>query len=157
MVLKPYKGTLRADEVRTLYSKKEKYTNKAKFSRRGFSHIKAARLENIVHDAIKHEMKSSLASSGIDLDEYGSIQWHHFCYKSPIQNGRYLDRTLLAIRPFIQQSLFSLAISDINPFLHGKRGEPTLLHDMLILLHPELAGEAFENPKIQYLKGVYSI
>ena len=129
------------------YLKEKKVTNKAKFSRRGFSHIKAARLENIVHDAIKHEMKSSLASSGIDLDEYGSIQWHHFCYKSPIQNGRYLDRTLLAIRPFIQQSLFSLAISDINPFRHAKRGEPTLLHDMLILLHPELAGEAFENPK----------
>ncbi len=96
---------------------------------------------------IRNEMSNGLKSSGIVLAEPGSIQWHHLCYKSPIQNGRFLDRSIIALRPYIQKSLYSLSRSELNPFLNIKKGEPTLLHDMLILLDPELAAEPFENSK----------
>jgi hypothetical protein len=56
-----------------------------------------------------------------------------------------LDRSSIAIRPFVQKNLFALSISDINPFFEVKSGEPTILHDILILLNPELAAEEFEN------------
>ena len=90
-------------------------------------------------------MADGLQSSGIDLssqDQYNGI----ICVTNhPSKMAGISIRTILAIRPFIQHSLFALAISDKNPFRYTKKGESTLLHDMLILLHPELAGEAFEN------------
>lgn len=107
------------------------------------------------YKSIHSVLENTLKSSGIDLDESDSIQWLHLCFRSPIQNGRFIDTSAIAIRPFIQQSLFALSTSDINPFKHDKHKnwelesskvkEPTMLHDMLILLNPELAAIDFEN------------
>ena len=129
------------------YLHRNTLSRKARFSRSYFRDRKQVKKSQKRYDSIYDEMKQGLASSGIDLDERASIQWHHLCYKSPIQNGRYLDRSILALRPYIQRSLFELSISDLNPFRSVKKGEPTLLHDMLILLNQELALEPFENSK----------
>ena len=129
------------------YIKPKKVSSKAKFSRNGLRHIRDSKEANTVHDAIRGELTRALGSNGIDLDEYASIQWHYLSYKSPIANGRFLDCSSIGIRPFIQHSLFALSISEINPFIHAKRGDPTMLHDMLILLNPELAAIDFENKK----------
>ncbi len=109
------------------------------------------------YTSIRSEIQKTLESSGIDLDEYGSIQWLHLCFRSPIQNGRFIDTSAIAIRPFIQRSLYALSISNINPFKGEndklwnleqlKVKKPTLLHDMLILLNPELAAMDFEDEK----------
>ena len=129
------------------YLHRKKLSRKARFSRSYFRDRKAVKKSQKTYDSIQREMQVGLASSGIDLDEPGSIQWHHLCYKSPIQNGRFLDRSIIALRPFIQRSLFALSRSELNPFIAVKKGEPTLLHDMLILLDSELAAEPFENSK----------
>ena len=129
------------------YIKPKKVSSKAKFSRNGLRHIRDCKEANTVHDAIRGELTRALGSNGIDLDEYASIQWHYLSYKSPIANGRFLDCSSIGIRPFIQHSLFALSISEINPFIHAKRGDPTMLHDMLIILNPELAAIDFENNK----------
>ena len=122
---------------------------KAKYSSKSLPRVKS---DKKVHDAIRSEISEALATSGIDLDEYASMQWHHLCYKSPIQNGSSRDCSSIALRPFIQHSLFALAISEINPFKNNKRGEPTILHDILILLNPELAEIDFEDPKTNVSK-----
>jgi len=96
---------------------------------------------------IKKEIGSSLLSSDINIEEPGSIQWHHMCYKSPIQNGRFLDRTLLASRPYMQKKLFSFAVSPINIHRFSDKTGHSLLQDMLIILNPELALAEFENSK----------
>ena len=101
------------------------------------SRLKKKNIRRVVFDAIN--------SSGISKNQRHPLKWHHLCYKSPIQNGRFLDRSSIAIRPFVQKNLFALSISDINPFFEVKSGEPTILHDILILLNPELAAEEFEN------------
>ena len=129
------------------YIKPKKISNKAKFSRKGFRYMSEAKSANNVHEAIRSELSNALATSGIDLDGEAPIQWHYLCYKSPIVNGRFLDCSAIGIRPFIQHSLFALSISDINPFKHVKKGDPTMLHDMLVLLNPELAAIDFENEK----------
>ena len=134
------------------YIKPKKISTKAKFSRKGFRYMREAKEANIVHDSIRSELSNALATSGIDLDEYASIQWHYLCYKSPIANGRFLDCSSIGIRPFIQHSLFALSVSEINPFKQVKRGDPTILHDMLILLNPELAAIDFENEKTNISK-----
>ena len=129
------------------YIKPKTISSRAKFSRKGLKYMREVKSANMVHDAIRSELSSALATSGIDLDGEASIQWHYLCYKSPIANGRFLDCSSIGIRPFIQHSLFALSISEINPFKHVKKGEPTMLHDMLILLNPELAAIEFENEK----------
>lgn len=134
------------------YIKPKKISTKAKFSRKGFRYMREAKEANIVHDSIRSELSNALATSGIDLDEYASIQWHYLCYKSPIANGRFLDCSSIGFRPFIQHSLFALSVSEINPFKQVKRGDPTMLHDMLILLNPELAAIDFENEKTNISK-----
>jgi hypothetical protein len=129
------------------YLYRKKLSRKARFSRSYFRDRKVVKKSQKRYDSIQSEMQTGLASSGIDLDELGSIQWHHLCYKSPIQNGRFLDRSIIASRPYIQRSLFTLSRSELNPFLNVRKGEPTLLHDMLILIDSELAAEPFENSK----------
>ena len=129
------------------YIKPKKVSTKAKFSRNGLKYIREAKEANTVYDAIRSELSNALDSNGINLDEYGSIQWHYLSYKSPIANGRFLDRSSIGIRPFIQHSLFALSVSEINPFKQVKKGEPTMLHDMLILLNPDLSAIDFENKK----------
>jgi len=108
-------------------------------------------------NSIYQEMSSTLRSSGVDMEEGGAIQWHHLCYKSAIQNGRFIDRSCIALRPFLQRSLYALSRSEHNPFLTPGEDEATLLHDMLILIDPELAAHPFENPKnnvdSDYIKG----
>ena len=129
------------------YIKPKKVSTKAMFSRNGLKYIREAKEANTVYDAIRSELSNALDSNGINLDEYGSIQWHYLSYKSPIANGRFLDRSSIGIRPFIQHSLFALSVSEINPFKQVKKGEPTMLHDMLILLNPDLSAIDFENKK----------
>ena len=111
-------------------------------------------LDDILHTkprkrykSISKEVKTSLNKLGIDNDEEAPLQWHHLCFKSPIQNGRFVDRTNLALRPFINRQLYSLARSEINPFRQHVEGKPTLLHDILIILNSDLAAHNFENLK----------
>jgi hypothetical protein len=129
------------------YLHRKKMNRKFKFNRAYWRDSKLVKKSQKRYDAIRGEMARGLSFSEIDIDEQGAIQWHHLCYKSPIQNSRYLDRSTISLRPFVQKSLFSLSQSEFNPFLNVKKGEPTLLHDMLILLDPELASEPFENSK----------
>ena len=129
------------------YIKPKKVSSKAIFSRNGLLHIRESKKSNRVYDAIRSELTFALDSNGVNLDENASIQWHYLSYKSPIANGRFIDRSSIGIRPFIQHSLFALSISGINPFIDVKKGNPTMLHDILILLNPELAAIEFENKK----------
>ena len=114
---------------------------------RRFKDIRQIRFQRKRRAMIEREFRGGLQSSGIDLYSPGPMQWHYLSYKSPIANGRFLDRSSIGIRPFIQHSLFSLSVSEINPFKQAKKGDPTMLHDMLIILNPELAAIDFENKK----------
>ncbi len=115
--------------------------------RRPFRNFKKFRKSRAMKKKIRGVLFDAIASSGISKKQRHPLKWHHLCYKSPVQNGRFLDRSSIAIRPFVQKNLFALSISEINPFFEVKSGEPTILHDILILLNPELAAEEFENEK----------
>jgi len=140
------KGTFSAHVFSDLVKRKE-VTKKAKFSRHGLRHLREAKNANKRHDSIHSELSTALASGGIHLDEPGSFDWHYLSYKSPIANGRFLDRSAVGIRPFIKRDLFALSVANINPFIDAKSATPSMVHDMLILLNPELAGFDFEHSK----------
>lgn len=140
------KGTFSAHVFSDLIKRKE-VTKKALFSRHGLRHIRKAKKANKRHDSIHSELSTALASCGIHLDEPGSFDWHYLSYKSPIANGRFLDRSAFGLRPFIKRDLFALSVANINPFINAKSAAPGMVHDMLILLNPELAGFEFEHSK----------
>jgi hypothetical protein len=104
------------------------------------------------YKAISKEIRTALEKLGINSDEESPLQWHHLCFKSAIQNGRFVDRTNLALRPFLNRLLYSLTRSEINPFRQYIDGEPTLLHDIIIMLNSELTAHPFENSKYNITK-----
>ena len=88
--------------------------------------------------ALYRDIRSSLKPFGIKMREKNSTQWHHLLYKSAIQNGRYLERTQLSLRPLMNKKLTALGLNNDNT-------ENTILKDLLILLSPELAAQPFDE------------
>ena len=87
----------------------------------------------------RSEIRAGLKTIGIRFSNKRKMQWHHLAYKSAIQNGRSLDRTMLSLRPLMNKRLCSLG-------LHAPLGEPnTILQDMLIVIDPSLAEIPFDK------------
>ena len=87
----------------------------------------------------RSEIRAGLKTIGIKFVNKRKMQWHHLAYKSAIQNGRSLDRTMLSLRPLMNKRLCSLG-------LNAPLGEPnTILQDMLVIIDPELAGIPFDK------------
>lgn len=87
----------------------------------------------------RSEIRAGLKAIGIKFGNKRKMQWHHLAYKSAIQNGRSLDRTMLSLRPLMNKRLCSLG-------LHAPLGEPnTILQDMLVIIDPELAEIPFDK------------
>jgi len=87
---------------------------------------------------IRAEIKDGLGSIGLPFNHKGKMQWHYLAYKSAIQNGRSIERTLLALRPLMNRRLCSLGLN------HSNEQKNTILEDLLILLNPLLAGMPFD-------------
>ena len=88
--------------------------------------------------ALHRDIRSSLNPFGIKMRTKDSTQWHHLLYKSAIQNGRYLERTQISLRPLMNRKLAALG-------LNNDYNKNTILKDLLILLSPELAAEPFDE------------
>ena len=87
----------------------------------------------------RSEIRAGLNTIGIKFRNQRKMQWHHLAYKSAIQNGRGLNRTMLSLRPLMNKRLCSLG-------LHIPLGEPnTILQDMLIIIDPILAEIPFDK------------
>jgi len=87
---------------------------------------------------IRSEIKDGLKSIGLPFNHKGKMQWHYLGYKSAIQNGRSIERTLLALRPLMNRRLCSLGLN------HSNQQQNTILEDLLILLNPLLASMPFD-------------
>jgi hypothetical protein len=154
------KGTFASMKLEDILPRKT-MTHKFRFIRAYWRERRMVKNSQRRWNAIQQEMSDGLKSSGIDFVESGALQWHHLCYKSAIHNGRFIDRSCIALRPFLQRNLYALSRFEHNPFLTSSEGEATMLHDMLILIDPELAAHPFENPKndvdSDYIKGRISV
>ena len=87
--------------------------------------------------ALYNDLRSALKPFGIKISQRNSTQWHHLLYKSAIQNGRYLERTQISLRPLMNRRLAALG-------LNNKTKKNLVLRDLLILLSPELASHPFD-------------
>lgn len=91
-----------------------------------------------------NHLKKSLRPNNVKMNMENPIQWHHLLYKSAIQNGRYLERTQVSLRPLMNRRLASIG-------LYNEKNRQHVLKDLLILLSPELASHPFdkENKNIE--------
>ena len=87
---------------------------------------------------IRSEIKHGLKSIGIPLNHKNKMSWHYLAYKSAIQNGRSIERTLLAARPLMNRKLCTLGLN------HPSEQPNMILEDLLILLNPRLASIPFD-------------
>ena len=87
---------------------------------------------------IRSEIKHGLKSIGIPFNHKNKMQWHYLAYKSAIQNGRSIERTLLAARPLMNRKLCTLGLN------HPSEQPNMILEDLLILLNPRLASIPFD-------------
>ena len=114
----------------------------AEISKGTFSNIKLTRKVSIKRPgkkiALHKELRNSLKPFNMKVREKNSSQWHHLLYKSAIQNGRFLERTQLSLRPLMNRKLAALGFKN-------KKSENTILKDLLILLSPELALQPFDQ------------
>ena len=98
----------------------------------------------------RSEIRAGLKTIGINFGNKRKMQWHHLAYKSAIQNGRSLDRTMLSLRPLMNKRLCSLG-------LHSPLGETnTILQDMLIVIDPSLAEIPFDKVEKNISKNAIS-
>lgn len=88
--------------------------------------------------ALYNDLRNSLKPFGIRIAQRNSTQWHHLLYKSAIQNGRYLEKTQISLRPLMNRRLAALG-------LNNKSKSNQILKDLLILLSPELASHPFDH------------
>lgn len=88
----------------------------------------------------------ALAAMGIDpADKWGS-EWHYLGFRNAIHSGRSTMNALLGARPISQRKLVALSRSELNQFPAPKKGERSIVADLLMLLSPELAATPFDVP-----------
>lgn len=97
--------------------------------------------------SIRSELDGLLTSTmrrlSVDTEASDAMQWFHLAFKSGIQNGRFITHAGFGIRPLIHRGLFAMAIDSDE----SDPGRKSILHDILILLDPEMAAMPFDEVK----------
>jgi hypothetical protein len=100
-----------------------------------------------VSDEFRRQCEAGLECIGIDpRDSWGS-EWHYLGYRNALHAGRSTMTSLLGSRPLLQRKLLGLSHSPLNEFPAPRKGAPSIVSDLLMALHPELAAEPFDDPR----------
>ena len=78
----------------------------------------------------------------VKTDPESSGEAHYFGYRNSLHGARSTIFSLYAIRPLMQKALAEFFMKPNNPLAHTQR--KTVVHDLLILLSPELASFDFD-------------
>jgi hypothetical protein len=93
--------------------------------------------------ALRAECGRGLRAMGLSLDQRWSAERHYLGYRNAIHGGRTAANYLLASSPLMQRSLVSLAYADINELRPARRGAPSLITDLTIVLRPDMAAHPY--------------
>jgi len=99
----------------------------------------------ILRTSVIDDMTIAMERMGISPEESDSVKWHHLAFKCTIHCGRFIPTSCLALRPYFQRAFFTLSLSEYNPYLSDSNQSGSMLHDIIILLNPELAAHSFDE------------
>ena len=98
-----------------------------------------------IRDMIRRKISETVSSMGIDPDSDGAMKWYHMTHKAAHHLGFKTGQSSMLLRPYVQKSIFSIALHPNNPFKRRENKGPTVLHDLIILLNHELASEEYDS------------
>ena len=107
----------------------------------------ASSQHEIIRDTVRKELRNTIQNLGIDPNSSDAMNWFLLTYKAAFHIGFKTAQSSMLLRPYVQKSVFSIAIAEDNPFRNGVQHSPTVLHDMMILLDPELASLPYDTKK----------
>jgi hypothetical protein len=99
----------------------------------------------ILRTSVIAEMTIAMEKMGISPEESDSVKWHGLAFKQRIHCSRFIPRSCLGLRPYLQRAFFTLSLSECNPYLSDSNQPGSMLHDIIILLNPELAAHSFDE------------
>jgi len=97
-------------------------------------------------EAFRSQATKGIGQLGIDPSDNIGSEWHYLGYRNAIHSGRATMTSMLGMRPLIQRQLVTLSRSDLNPFPAPKKGQMSMVSDMLIYANPDLAKCDFDTP-----------
>ena len=101
----------------------------------------------IIRDTVRNQLSKTIENMGIDPSSRDAMNWFLLTYKAAFHIGFKTAQSSMLLRPYVQKSVFSIAIAEDNPFKNQVSHSPTVLHDMMILLNPELASLPYDSEK----------
>lgn len=105
---------------------------------------KHPKVERDIAEAAYREASEGLRSVGIAPEDPWASEWHYLCFRNAIHFGR---GTMTSIAPLMQSELVGLSRSPLNAYPVPKADGPSIVTDLLIVLHPELALMPFDAPQ----------
>ena len=99
----------------------------------------------IIRDTVRNKLVDTIENMGINSDSRSAMNWFLLTYKAAFHIGFKTVQSSMLLRPFVQKSVFSIAIAEDNPFRNQVSHSPTVLHDMMILLDPKLASLPYDS------------
>jgi hypothetical protein len=99
----------------------------------------------LIRESVISQMNEAVISMGIDCEAPDALKWHHMAFKATHHIGRNVAVSNMLIRPYVQQAVFAISRIEENPFRGTDGKGPSVLHDLLIILNPELAAEPFDS------------
>ncbi len=117
----------------------------------------ASSLPEPLRSAFQRDVEAGLVALGVAPNDPHGSEWHYAGYRNAIHSGRSTMTSLLGVRPLMNRRLFKLTHSTNNQHPSPKVGEPTLVHDLLILFDSALAELPFSDTRKalepDYIKG----
>ena len=101
----------------------------------------------LVREMVRQKLAETVSNMGISPDSEYAMKFFHMSYKASYHLGFKIAQSSMLMRPYVQKSIFSIGISENNPFRGKPNQGPTVLHDMMILLDPELASLPYDTEK----------
>lgn len=101
----------------------------------------------LVREKVREKLTDTISKMGIPPESKYAMKFFHMSYKASYHLGFKIAQSSMLLRPYVQKSIFSLGISENNPFRGKPNQGPTALHDMIILLDPELASLPYDSEK----------
>jgi hypothetical protein len=95
--------------------------------------------------ALRAECERGLRAMGVSLRQRWSAELHYLGYRNAIHGGRTAANYLFAGSPLMQRSLIGLAYSKLNDLRPARRGAPSIVTDLTIVLRPDMAAHPYRR------------
>ncbi|WP_139146457.1 hypothetical protein [Arthrobacter sp. SW1] len=118
--------------------------HKGNYGWRAVQAIAANIVDPSVSAAFLSQTEKALSSLGVNVDSPIGSEWHYLAYRNALHSGQVSTTSMVGIRPLMMRDLVALNRSDVNQHPNPRKGQPSMVNDLLIMLSPEAAAFRFD-------------